>query len=149
MFLAQQSTTAESLLPGALLAFALVAPFYGLGIYFYIRDVQAEDADSPSGVEMVDHLRLFDTVRQRGYMSLDELADAMQTDRQTIQQVLQEMVTLNIFSGYYDPQQERLYAADNTDLLTLTHCRICGEPLHPVPQQVTTCPTCQSDYFLI
>ncbi|MGB1287861.1 MAG: hypothetical protein ACPG7F_15080 [Aggregatilineales bacterium] len=149
LFLAGQAgnENTDILLPGALVSFVFVMPFFVFGMYMYILSVRRENAE-PITTDMSEQRRLFDVVRENGCMTLSELAGAMQLSRFEIESELEEMLLLRIFTAHYSPSTETICSEDKATLLQLSSCRVCQAAIKTVEQQIVTCATCGTQYVV-
>jgi len=127
-------------------AFIIVAPLFGFGIYTYANSGTPAVQESTSDVEQ--QWRLLELVRQQGPFRLSDAATELQMDVDGVQDLLGELVTLQIFSGYIDWETETLYAEDMGQLRQRQICAICGEAIDLSSDPIVRCAHCSTEYFL-
>jgi hypothetical protein len=87
-------------------------------------------------------------VKSRGYASLDELAQTLDTDVAAIRELVYQLADLQVFSGYADWQSGVLYAAEDKKLRLLRLCQYCNRDIRLEGHGRITCAHCGTEYFL-
>lgn len=141
---ASDDYTPESTVIGAGLAFFLIAPFVGFGIYLYVKGGQEAEEES-----IVRKQReLLDILRSRGQVSVNDMAVELSVNVDTVQDMVHQLVGLQVFSGYANWQDGILYSSDASKLKDLKNCQKCGAPIELVGKGVVACKFCGTEYFL-
>jgi len=148
LFLAVRSssedTTALGTVLGAGLAFVIIAPIIGAGIYFWVKGGQEAEEEST----MEKQRQLLDIVRSRGQVTVEDMAMEMQSSVNQIQDMVHQLVGLQVFSGYVNWDDGILYSAEASNLRDLKECEKCGAPIELVGKGVIACKFCGTEYFL-
>jgi len=129
---------------GGVLAFAVVGPLMGFGIYMYVRGGQEAEEESV----MEQQRQLLDIVRSRGQIEIENLALEMQVSVGSVQDMVHQLVGLQVFSGYVNWDDGILYSSDAGKLRDLKDCQKCGAPIELAGKGVVTCRYCGTEYFL-
>lgn len=136
-------TASEALLLPAVGVFLVVMPLILIGVYWLLAENNV--LEMPDN-EMEKPLALFDALRNEGRTSLATLAESQGISAREAEILLQELVKLRIFTGYWQPQGV-IEVVERSVLTALSACVVCHSPL--VIQTVeTTCTHCQTRYFL-
>jgi len=129
---------------GGGIAFVIVTALAGVGVFLYWRGGQVANVES----EMQKQRRLIDIVKSRGQVDITDLAIEMQTSRESIQDMVHQLVGLGVFSGYVNWDDGTLYSTDASKLRDLQKCEKCGAPIELVGKGVVKCKYCDTEYFL-
>ena len=108
---------ASNLAPGPLLVrgfivFIVVIPIFGFGIYQYVTS----DTESSGLSDTELQLKLMDIIRQKGRISLEDLATELNVSVGTITQLVEDLAALDIFTGYIDWGNQIIYATRPQEL---------------------------------
>lgn len=133
---------------GAALGFGLMAvivlPVVGVGIYLLVRSGQEAKEDAARA----DLRRILDEVKAKGSIPISDLVLEMGSTRDKIQQDINALVGMGLFSGYVNWDEGVLYSQDAAALRSLDKCKNCGGELKLVGKGVVKCPYCGTEYFL-
>lgn len=129
---------------GGGIAFVIVTALAGVGVFLYWRGGQTATVES----EMQKQRRLIDIVKSRGQVDITDLAIEMQTNRESIQDMVHQLVGLGVFSGFVNWDDGTLYSSDASKLRDLKKCEKCGAPIELVGKGVVKCKYCDTEYFL-
>ena len=129
---------------GAVLAFVVIAPLVGFGIYMYVKGGQEAEEESV----MAKQRQLLDIVKSRGQVTVEDMAIEMQTDLNQVKNMIHQLVGLQVFSGYINWDDGILYSSDASKLRDLQNCQKCGAPIELVGKGVVACKYCGTEYFL-
>jgi hypothetical protein len=111
--LAASNLETSALLTRAVIAFAIVLPIMIFGIYLYVTS----DRDSAAGLSETElQLQLMDIIRERRRISLDDLAIALRIDIGTVVHLVEDLHTLDLFTGYIDWGNRIAYAIRPNEL---------------------------------
>jgi hypothetical protein len=111
-FLAAGDVSSDRLIVPALIAFVVVVPIIGLGVYQYSKS----DMESNAVSEMEQQRRMMDIIRQRGQVSLEELAAELRVSIGTVTRLVEDLDSLDLFTGYIDWANSRIYAVQPQEL---------------------------------
>lgn len=140
----QPDATMMGTVLGAGLAFIVVAPLIGFGFFLYIKGGQ--DAQQESVMEK--QRQLLDIVKSRGEVGVNELALEMGVKVDMVRDMVHQLVGLQVFSGYVNWKEGRLFSADAKQLRDLQKCKNCGGDIQLVGKGTVQCPYCGTEYFL-
>lgn len=139
--LTDDPTLITNALPAFLLAFVLMV----LGGYNILLSGSSQTEAEP---EMELPLLLLDYLRQHGEVALSDAADALNVSKDSIIVGLEELQSLQLFSGYFQPVAERVKVVPVPLLETMQQCAVCGRELTARKHHPTTCPACGTVYYL-
>jgi uncharacterized membrane protein YedE/YeeE len=148
LFLAVRSAEPEATMMGTILGaglvFVVVAPLIGFGLFLYIKGGQDAQQDSL----MQKQRQLLDIVRSRGEVGVNDVALEMGVKVDTVRDMIHQLVGLQVFSGYINWKDGRLFSADAQQLRDLQKCKNCGGEIQLVGKGTVQCPYCGMEYFL-
>jgi hypothetical protein len=104
--LAASQLTTGALFVRALIVFALVLPILLVGIYLYVTS----NTESSDLSETELQLKLMDLIRERKRVSLQELAAELKVSMGTVTRLVEDLDSLDIFTGYIDWGNQVIYA---------------------------------------
>ena len=129
---------------GAFIAFIVVAPIFGFGIFMYAKGGEEEELES----EMTQQRKLLDIVKSRGQVGIHDLAIELGTSVDNVKDLVYRLVGLQVFSGYINWDKGVLYSAEASSLRELQECKNCGAPIELAGKGVVACKFCGTEYFL-
>jgi hypothetical protein len=129
---------------GAGLAFIPVALFVGFGIYLYVQGGQEAQEESV----MQKQRQLLDILKSRGQVSVTDMALEMHVSADSVKDMVHQLVGLQVFSGYVNWDDGKLYSAEASNLRELDHCKNCGGEITLAGKGVVKCKYCGTEYFL-
>jgi hypothetical protein len=130
------------LFAGAGLAFAVVLPFLGAGIFFYARGSrEPEETEST----LPQQVRLSDLMNTRQTAALDALATELNVSAQDVLNMVHELAQLRLFSGYLTPEAQ-LHRIEPVVIQQMNRCQRCGNPL-VLDSAISLCPSCGTEYY--
>lgn len=148
LFLAVQVSNEELSAGGAVvgagLAFIVIAPLLGFGLFFYVKGGQEAEEEST----MEQQRQLLDIVRSRGQIEIPELAIEIGVSVDIVEDLVHQLVGLQVFSGYINWDDGVLFSSDARLLQELKECKKCGAPIELVGKGVVQCKFCGTEYFL-
>lgn len=137
--------TLNDIVANAMLAFVPVAFLMGLGLYFYTLSGRESYEESV----VYRQRQLLDTLKAHGRISFAELASTLNVTKDDVRDMMQQLIQLQVFSGYVNWSDESLSIAEPYQLQTLTQCAICGYRLPLTKQRRWDCPQCGTQYTVI
>jgi len=148
LFLAVRSTQPEATTMGTVLgaglAFVVVAPLIGFGLFLYMKGGQDAQQESV----MQKQRQLLDIVKSRGEVGVNDVALEMGVKADNVRDMIHQLVGLQVFSGYVNWKDGRLFSADAKLLRDLQKCKNCGGDIQLVGKGTVQCPYCGTEYFL-
>jgi hypothetical protein len=122
----------------------LVLPQWAVGAYMVWQGsreaTKAETANKQR--------QLLNVVKTRGQVAISDLVIEMQSSRDEVQHMLNELVGMGLFSGYVNWDEGMLYSRQASELRELTRCENCSGELELAGKGVVRCPYCGTEYFL-
>ena len=103
---AQRGTATTSIVFPALILFIPVVVLVGGGIYLYQRHNWIPETES----EVQQQRHLVDIVNARGHVSVDDLAAELQISPQTVYDLIEQLIVLEIFAGEVDWDTGMIYS---------------------------------------
>ncbi len=140
----EQLTQSGAILGFGITLLVLVAPLVGFGIVMFIQGRR----DAGRYARADQQRRLLDMVRTRGEAAVSDLALDMQISQDDVRALVQELVGLQVFSGYVNWDKGTLYSAEASRLRELDKCENCGGEIELSGKGVVTCRFCGTEYFL-
>jgi hypothetical protein len=110
--LAASQLTAGELFIRALIVFIVVLPILLTGIYLYVTS----NTESSESSETELQLKLMDLLRERGRVSLPELASELKVPMGTVTHLVEDLESLDLFTGYIDWGNQVIYAVRPQEL---------------------------------
>lgn len=148
LFFAVQTAAGElssgGLIVGAFVAFIVVAPIFGFGVYMFVQASKEDVRESA----MAKQRRLLDIVRTRGQVELHDLAIELGSSVDEVKTFVYDLVGMQVFSGYVNWDKGVLYSSDASKLRDLNECENCGAPISLAGKGVIACQYCGTEYFL-
>lgn len=133
---------------GAALGFAILfvvaAPVIGGGVFAMARGRQ----EASEQVEAEKQRKILDMVQARGQISVSDVIIELQSDLQSVQDMLYKLVGMGVFSGYINWDEGTLYSAEASELHAIQQCKNCGGDVNFAGKGVQQCPYCGTEYFL-
>ena len=131
-------------LVGAGIAFVPVALLVGFGVYLYQRGGEEVQVEST----MQKQRQLLDILKSRGMVSVNDMALEMQVSVDSVKDMIHQLVGLQVFSGYVNWNEGKLYSAEASSLRELKQCKNCGGEITLAGKGVVVCRFCGTEYFL-
>ncbi len=129
---------------GGGLAFVIAAPLLGAGAYMLIKGQQ----ESKEMAYVQQERKLLGLVQTQGQVNVDQAALEMRVNRETIKEMVYDLVEKGFFTGYINWQQNILYSQDAEKMKAGSRCPNCGGSLTLAGKGVVRCPYCGTDIFL-
>lgn len=149
-YLAAQINTDQTVLTSTLAAsiplLILIAFFGGLGIRLYSGSEVG--AHVVASTEMLKPRELFDLLKARGQLQLGEIAQSLEMSENEVKATLDQLVTLEVFSGYANWDDDVLGASSPAALRAMQSCVICDTPIKIQSPGQTVCMVCRTAYYL-
>jgi Fe2+ or Zn2+ uptake regulation protein len=129
---------------GFVVVFIITAPIAGGGLFVMLRGRREESAQA----EADQQRKLLDMVMARGQISVSDVIIELQSDFQSVKDIIYRLVGLGVFSGYVNWDEGTLYSAEAADLHAISECKNCGGSVSFAGKGVQQCPHCGTEYFL-
>lgn len=92
--------------------------------------------------------RLMGTVRARGRIQLDDLAEELHVPMDMLKEWIYDLVGRGRFTGYIDWYGGTLYSQEAQELSDGSTCPQCSGPLRPAGKGIIRCEYCGTEVFL-
>jgi len=139
------SLTAGAATLGWVLGIAvLVLPQLGIGAFLLWKGTQ----DAAKTAKADEQRELLSIVKARGQIDIDELVIEMHSNKDSIHDMIHDLVGMGLYSGYINWDEGILYSRQASKLRDLTNCEHCGGKVELVGKGVIQCPFCGTEYFL-
>ena len=142
--LSSTETTSSGAVLGLLLALLVMAPVFGIGAYLFRKGGQEQQ----ELVQVQKEKQILNAVLTRGQVSISELVAEMQLPREEIEQMIQNLVGKQLFSGAINWDKGILYSVESQKLTDDHKCPNCGGELVFAGKGLIKCPYCGSQVFL-
>jgi uncharacterized membrane protein len=137
-------TIGAAVLGFVILNIVLVIPLLAGGI-IALSKAKSEAVDD---AEEKDLRTILDAVKAKGQVDISELVIDLQSDRETVKDMIYRLVGMGIFEGYINWDEGVLYSEDAANLRDLEECKHCNGKLKLVGKGTVACPFCGTEYFL-
>lgn len=94
------------------------------------------------------HTSLLILVRDKGEISMEDLAQKLDTPLEILQEWIYQLVQMDRFTGYINWNEQKLYAAHAFELSEARVCPACGGKLNPGSEKTIHCKYCGTDIIL-
>lgn len=141
--LAQEKVSLDGAVLGFALAFIIVLPLVGAGIFLIVKGKQ-EEAEL---TQIRNQRKILDMVKTQGKVSISDVVLELGTNRDQVKAWIYDLVGKGLFSGYINWEDGILYSEDASKLKT-NKCPNCGAQIELVGKGVTQCPFCGTEIFL-
>ena len=145
VYLREGSLTAGAATLGIALGLIILSlPQIGFGIFLFIKGNQ-DEADL---AQINNQRRLLSIIKTQGQIHLDDLVVEMQSTKQSVKEMIQQLVGMGLYSGYINWDEGVLYSLEANQLRTMGYCAHCNGELKLAGKGTIQCPYCGTDYFL-
>lgn len=126
------------------LAFIPIALLAGVGIFVYVKAGQEAEEESIIRKQR----QLMDMVKSKGQLDIYEAAVELHVNVDTVKDMVHQLVGLQVFSGYVNWKDGKLFSSEASNLRELKECEKCGAPIQLAGKGVVVCVGCGTEYFL-
>ena len=137
-------TTSGGLVLGMVIAVAVLGPVFGIGAYVF-RKGTAEQTEFAS---VKQEKKILNMVLTQGQVTIAELVAELEAPRESIEEMIRNLVGKQLFSGAINWEKGILYSVESQDLTTDRKCPNCGGELTFAGKGLIACPYCGSEVFL-
>ena len=125
------------------LAFILVAPLTGLGIFMFVRGQREAAAFG----QVEQERKLLGMVQTQGQVQISDVALELDASRDQVKKWIYDLVDKGLFGGYINWDDGTLYSQDASQLQG-NKCPSCGGEVELAGKGVIECPYCGAEIFL-
>ncbi len=133
-----------AVLGAAVFIAVLVLPQWGIGGFLLWKGGQ----EAGTAAQANKQRQLLNMVKTRGQVDIGDLVIEMQSSRKEVNQMLNQLVGMGLFSGYVNWDEGVLYSEQASALRQLKNCLNCNGELELAGKGVIRCPYCGTEYFL-
>lgn len=137
-------TTSGGLVLGMVIAVAVLGPVFGIGAYVF-RKGTAEQTEFAS---VKQEKKILNMVLTQGQVTIAELVAELEAPRESIEEMIRNLVGKQLFSGAINWEKGILYSVESQDLTADRKCPNCGGELTFAGKGLIACPYCGSEVFL-
>ncbi|MBX3013866.1 MAG: hypothetical protein KF832_20250 [Caldilineaceae bacterium] len=137
-------TSSGGMAIGIVLALAILAPVFGIGAYLF-RKGTAEQAEFAN---VQQEKKILNMVLTQGKVTIPELVAELEAPRETVEDMIRNLVGKQLFSGAINWEKGILYSVESQALTGDRKCPNCGGELTFAGKGLVVCPYCGSEVFL-
>lgn len=129
---------------GIVLALAVLGPVFGIGAYLF-RKGSAEQVEFAS---VQQEKKILNMVLTQGQVTIAELVAELEAPRETVEDMIRNLVGKQLFSGAINWEKGVLYSVESQSLTSDRKCPNCGGEVTFAGKGLVVCPYCGSEVFL-
>jgi DNA-directed RNA polymerase subunit RPC12/RpoP len=137
-------TSSGGMALGILLALIVMAPIFGIGVYVFRKGT----VEQSQYAVVQQQKRLLNMVLTQGQVTIPQLVAELQLPRDTIEEMIRDVVGKQLFSGAINWEKGVLYSVESQQLTEDRKCPNCGGQLAFAGKGLIVCPYCGSEVFL-
>jgi DNA-directed RNA polymerase subunit RPC12/RpoP len=137
-------TTGGGMTLGILLALIVLAPIFGIGVYLLRRGT----VEQAQFAVVQQQKKLLNMVLTQGQVTIPQLVAELQAPRETVEEMIRDVVGKQLFSGAINWEKGILYSVESQQLTGDRKCPNCGGQLAFAGKGLIVCPYCGSEVFL-
>ncbi len=137
-------TTGGGMALGILLALLVLAPIFGIGAYLFRQGT----AEQVQFAFVQQEKKILNMVLTQGQVTIGELVAELGEPRETVEEMIRDLVGKQLFSGAINWQKGILYSVESQALTEGRRCPNCGGELRFAGKGLIVCPYCGSEVFL-
>jgi DNA-directed RNA polymerase subunit RPC12/RpoP len=137
-------TSSGGMTLGILLALVVLAPIFGIGVYLFRRGA----VEQAQFAVVTQQKKLLNMVLTQGQVTIAQLVAELQMPRDTVEEMIRDVVGKQLFSGAINWEKGVLYSVESQQLTGDRKCPNCGGQLAFAGKGLIVCPYCGSEVFL-
>ena len=141
---ATSGTTTGGMVLGVFLALVVCAPLLGIGFYLWRKGQQEETEFA----QVAQEKKILNMVLTQGQVSVQEIIVELQQPRETVEDMIRNLVGKQLFSGAINWEEGILYSVDSQKLTDGRNCPNCGGEVELAGKGLIQCGWCGSEVFL-
>lgn len=140
----EQEVSAGGRVLGMLLGLIVLLPLIGIGAYLFRKG----GVEQTQFADVQQEKKLLNMVLTQGQVSIGELVAELGVPRDTVEDMIRNVVGKQLFSGAIDWKRGVLYSVESQKLAGEEKCPQCGGDLKFAGKGLVVCPYCGSEVFL-
>lgn len=141
---ATSGTTGGGMVLGIFLALVVCAPLLGIGFYLWRKGHQEETEFA----QVAQEKKILNMVLTQGQVTVQEIIVELQQPRETVEDMIRNLVGKQLFSGAINWEEGILYSVDSQKLTDGRNCPNCGGEVELAGKGLIQCAWCGSEVFL-
>ncbi len=141
---ATSGTTGGGIVLGVFLALIVCAPLLGIGFYLWRKGQQEETEFA----QVAQEKKILNMVLTQGQVTVQEIIVELQQPRETVEDMIRNLVGKQLFSGAINWEEGLLYSVDSQKLTDGRNCPNCGGEVELAGKGLIQCAWCGSEVFL-
>ena len=141
---ATSGTTAGGMALGLFLALVVCAPLLGIGFYLWRKGQQEESEFA----QVAQEKQILNMILTQGQVTVQEIIVELQQPRESVEDMIRNLVGKQLFSGAINWEEGVLYSVDSQKLTDGRNCPNCGGEVELAGKGLIHCAWCGSEVFL-
>ena len=137
-------TSSAGMAIGIVLVLAILSPIFGVGVYLFRRGT----VEKTEFANVQQQKKLLNMVLTQGKVTIAELVAELEASRDTVEEMIRDLVGKQLFSGAINWDKGILYSVESQALTENRKCPNCGGELTFAGKGLIICPYCGSEVFL-
>nr|HMN30199.1 hypothetical protein [Caldilineaceae bacterium] len=137
-------TSSGGMVLGVLLALIVMTPIFGIGVYVFRKG----SVEQSQFAVVQQQKKLLNMVLTQGQVTIPEIMAELQLPRDTVEEMIRDVVGKQLFSGAINWEKGVLYSVESQQLTEDRKCPNCGGQLAFAGKGLIVCPYCGSEVFL-
>jgi len=126
------------------LALLVLSPVFGVGFYVFRRGT----VEKAEFAVVEQEKKILNMVLTQGQVNIGQLVAELQMPRDTIEDMIRDLVGKQLFSGAINWEKGLLYSVESQALTDGRKCPNCGSEVTFAGKGLIKCPYCGSEVFL-
>lgn len=126
------------------LALLVLSPVFGVGFYVFRRGT----VEKAEFAVVEQEKKILNMVLTQGQVNIGQLVAELQLPRDTIEDMIRDLVGKQLFSGAINWEKGLLYSVESQALTEGRKCPNCGSEVTFAGKGLIKCPYCGSEVFL-
>ena len=141
---AASGTTSGGLILGLFLALIVCAPLLGIGFYLWRKGQQEESEFA----QVAQEKKILNMALTQGQVSVQEIIVELQQPRESVEDMIRNLVGKQLFSGAINWEKGLLYSVESQQLTDGRNCPNCGGKVEFAGKGLIQCAWCGTEVFL-
>ncbi len=127
-----------------MLALLVLSPVFSVGFYVFRRGT----VEKAEFAVVEQEKKILNMVLTQGQVNIGQLVAELQMPRETIEDMIRDLVGKQLFSGAINWEKGLLYSVESQSLTDGRKCPNCGSEVTFAGKGLIKCPYCGSEVFL-